>query len=688
MKWQKSKKSVQKNIRIKSIKGKLMMVLFIGCTLLLTITGVIISSTVNNRFTENEKTILQETSQSVSKEAKIFFEKYVTIAQQMAQDKNIQGFLTSVKKRDDILSNEKFSIVRNTLIDTQKTQKDVILSAYIAEANPSYYVDDLSGVSDTDFDLKTRVYYSTFTDGIICITEPYVDAATGGMVITITAPVYVNNKIEGLTGIDITIDALSKVVGDYKLGENGYFSLLTKDNIITSHKDTDNVLKSINEIGISQDLINSVNTSNEEVVEYAYNNSKYMGNSVAIGETGWKIISAMPMNEFTSNTRELVGIIIAIYVLTIILLSLAMYIILGIVTKPIKKITEITNKLAEGMLDVNIDVKSNDEIGALAKSIESLTVRLKSYIIYIDESVKVLDDLAKGNLVMELENDYTGEFSKLKNALLHVSDTLKDTIGKIKDSADSINMNAEQVSTGAQILAQGTTEQASSIEELSAEINEIYQTIVNNAEYAENAGSKAMEASKEVEIGNVQMRDMLSAMDEISNSSSEIGKIIKVIDDIAFQTNILALNAAVEAARAGSAGKGFAVVADEVRNLAQKSAEAAKQTTALIENSINAISKGTLFADEAGKSLAGIVSKTSETNDLINEIVKASSQQTVSVNQIRSGIEQISSVVQENAATAESSAANSEELSGQVQVLNDLVNNFKLESQTAEDSSI
>ncbi len=676
----KKSKFFSKKDKTRSIKGRLMLVLFIVCTLLLSTTGVIISTTVNSRFTENEKNILYETAQGVSKEAELFFERYVTIVQQMAQDKNIQNFLVSVKHREDILSNENFSIVRNTLIDTQKTQKDVILSAYIAEANPSYYVDDLSGVSDTSFDLSTREYYITVTDGTVNITEPYVDVATGSMVITITAPVYVNGKIEGLTAIDITIDALSKVVGDYKLGDEGYFTLLTRDNIITAHKDSDNILKSINDIGVSQNLISLIADNSNEVTEYTYSNEKFMGNSVNVGNTEWKIISAMPKDEFTSSTGELIKTILLIYILTIIILSAVMFVILGIVTKPIKMVTEITNKLAEGELDVSIAVKSKDEIGALAKSIESLTMRLKSYISYIDESVNVLDEFAEGNLTIELKYDYAGEFAKLKNALLHVSDTLKETIGKIKESADSINMNAEQVSAGAQVLAQGTTEQASAIEELSAEINEIYTTIANNAEYAQNAGEKALEASREVEKGNVQMRDMLSAMDEISNSSSEIGKIIKVIDDIAFQTNILALNAAVEAARAGSAGKGFAVVADEVRNLAQKSAEAAKQTTALIENSINAIYKGTMLADEAGKSLAGIVNKTSETNELINEVVKATSQQTVSVNQIRSGIEQISSVVQENAATAEASAANSEELSGQVQILNDLVNKFKIES--------
>jgi len=680
MRVKKDIKKVAKNGRIKSVKGKLMLVLFIGSTLLLSLTGVVISTTVNNRFTENEKIILNETGQSISKEAEIFFERYVTIAQQMAQDKNIQNFLVRADKRDGIENLEGYDTVRKTLIATQKTQNDVMLSAYIAEADPSYYLDDLSGVSDPSYDLKAADYYITITDGIVNITEPYVDEATGSMIITISAPVYVNGKIEGLTGIDITIDSLSQVVGEYKLGENGYFSLLTNDNIITSHKDKDNILKSVKDVGISENLVNAVKEKNNEVLEYTYNNETYMGNSTSIGDIGWKIVSAMPKDEFISDIRELIGIIIFIYILTIIILSVIMFIIIGIVTKPIKKITEITNNLAAGKLDVDIDIKSNDEIGELAKSIGSLTMRLKSYIVYIGESVSVLDELANGNLVMKLQNDYDGEFAKLKNALLHVSDTLKETIGKIKDSSESINMNAEQVSSGAQALAQGTTEQASAIEELSAEINEIYQTIVNNAEHAEKAGNKSLESSNEVKRGNVQMKEMLSAMDEIRESSSKIGKIIKVIDDIAFQTNILALNAAVEAARAGTAGKGFAVVADEVRNLAGKSAEAAKQTTALIENSISAINIGTTLADEAGRSLAGIVSKTNETNDLITEIAKASSQQTVSVNQIRSGIEQISSVIQENAATAEASAANSEELSGQSQILNDLVNKFKIDS--------
>lgn len=662
----------------KSIKAKLMMILFIGSTLLLTLTGIVLSTTTNRRLTENEKQILNETSQSVSKDAELFFERYITIAKQMAQDKNIQNFLLDAEPGDYIPGVDGYEILRNTLIDTQKSNSDVMLSAYIAEADPSYYVDDLSGVSDASFDLKTREYYKTITNDVTCITEPYVDAATGSMVITITAPVHADGKIVGLTGIDITIDKLSQVVGDYKLGEDGYFTLLTEGDVITSHKDVDNVLKSFKDIGVSENIQKSAEDLNGDVIQYTYNDDEYMGNAVPVGDTGWKIVSATPRDEFMANTKDLIKIITIIYILAIVLLSAAMFIIVGVVTKPIKKITAITNKLAEGELDVDMDIKSSDEIGELAHSIGSLTGRLKSYIIYIDESVNVLNEMSEGKLNVEFQNDYEGEFAKLKSALLSMSNTLKDTIGKIKESSESINMNAENVSGSAQVLAQGTTEQASAIEELSAEINEIYQTIANNAEHAESAGNKAKESSFEVERGNEQMNQMLAAMDEISNTSREINKIIKVIDDIAFQTNILALNAAVEAARAGSAGKGFAVVADEVRNLAGKSAEAAKQTTALIENSIHAINKGTALAGEAGKSLSGIVSKTNETNELIAEIAEASAHQAVSVNQIKSGIEQISSVVQQNAATAESSAANSEELSGQSQILNDLVNKFEI----------
>ena len=243
---------------------------------------------------------------------------------------------------------------------------------------------------------------------------------------------------------------------------------------------------------------------------------------------------------------------------------------------------------------------------------------------------------------------------------------------------------SDQVSSGAQALSQGATEQASSVEELAASINEISNNINQTAQQAQDASDKSMQVGEKAGESNNRMHDMLQAMADINASSGEIGKIIKTIEDIAFQTNILALNAAVEAARAGAAGKGFAVVADEVRNLASKSAEASKNTAVLIENSLQAVENGKRIADETAQSLEVVISDIQEASSLMGSIAKAATDQAESISQITLGIDQISSVVQTNSATAEESAAASEELSGQAQILNELVRKFRLDTDLVD----
>jgi len=254
----------------------------------------------------------------------------------------------------------------------------------------------------------------------------------------------------------------------------------------------------------------------------------------------------------------------------------------------------------------------------------------------------------------------------------------------MSQSSEQVSSGSEQVSNGAQALAQGATEQASSIEELSATITEIASNVKLNATSAADASIKVNHVSSELDVSNQNMQDMIAAMSKISDSSSQIGKIIKAIEDIAFQTNILALNAAVEAARAGAAGKGFAVVADEVRNLASKSAEAANNTTALIENSIKEVENGTKIADQTATALKKVVLEATAVSNTVTLISQASNEQANSINQITLGVDQISSVVQTNSATAEESAAASEELSGQAQILKSLVGKFKLKNQATQ----
>ncbi|MGE4214277.1 MAG: methyl-accepting chemotaxis protein [Anaerotignaceae bacterium] len=360
---------------------------------------------------------------------------------------------------------------------------------------------------------------------------------------------------------------------------------------------------------------------------------------------------------------------------------LATYIVRMIV-RPIMEINIAANEIAKGNLNVQVEYDSKDEVGQIARTFTDMSLDLKAIIQDIQYG---LGEMSEGNFVVETncEEKYVGEYEYILKAMRGINKTLNGTLSSIGIASDQVASGSEQVSNGAQALSQGTTEQASSIEELSSAIAEISEQVKQNAENARMANISASEAGVEISKSNEQMKNMVDAMDEISSKSSEISKIIKVIEDIAFQTNILALNAAVEAARAGEAGKGFAVVADEVRNLASKSAEAAKGTTNLIEETIVAVQNGSKIADATATALDESAKVTHQAVTLIDKIAGASNQQAQSISQVNIGVDQISAVVQTNSATAEESAAASEELSGQAQMLKELISKFKLREETS-----
>ena len=284
---------------------------------------------------------------------------------------------------------------------------------------------------------------------------------------------------------------------------------------------------------------------------------------------------------------------------------------------------------------------------------------------------------------MESHEEYPGQLMPVKTNIEYLLQNLNATMSEILNASDQVSAGAEQVSVGSQSLAQGATEQASAVEELAATINEISGQVNETAGNAKEASSKVFQAQNELSISNEQMNDMIVAMDEISQKSGDIGKIIKTIEDIAFQTNILALNAAVEAARAGEAGKGFAVVADEVRNLASKSAEAASNTTLLIEGTIHAVENGTEIAGRTAQAIQAPVESTKSAVQYVDKISTAAERQADEISQVTMGVDQISSVVQTNSATAQESAAASEELSSQAQLMKSLVSQFNLRNASS-----
>ncbi|MCI8599670.1 MAG: HAMP domain-containing protein [Lachnospiraceae bacterium] len=408
----------------------------------------------------------------------------------------------------------------------------------------------------------------------------------------------------------------------------------------------------------------------------------YVPTRDANGQIDGLIFAGISMSEATKqiNLTIVLSCLIGIGLIAVGIMIIGAYI-KRTVSMRLFRLNILAQTLEQGDLGLNqhqtmmVDIDSDDEIGLLAQSFDSTICRLRNY---IGEISSMLEDIAEGNLTAQITQEYVGDFATIRTSLNDILQKLNSTMSQIVSSSEGVSGGANQMSTAAQALSQGSVEQASAVEGLKQTMEEVTGRVKQTALNAQQAREQAGEMGRQITESNQKMQEMINAMQEINDSSNEIGKIIKTIEDIAFQTNILALNAAVEAARAGTAGKGFAVVADEVRNLASKSAEASQSTATLIERSISAVGQGTQIADVTAKQLEGVVAGAQKIVGAINGIAADAQTQADAVDEIETQISQISSVVQTNSATAQESAATSQELNNQAGLLKQLVKTFQL----------
>lgn len=380
--------------------------------------------------------------------------------------------------------------------------------------------------------------------------------------------------------------------------------------------------------------------------------------------------------EIDSTYKTTMGVVILLILIGVIINLVFCRTVIRSITLPTKQIHRAIIDMSKGVLDTKIDYESEEELGEMAEALRTSQRVLREA---CDEIAYVTSSMADGKMNVSVNSNLPGAFISISNSLALLQNKMNSMISDVKHSVEQVSSGAEQVANGSQSLAQGATEQASAVEELSASINDISEGARKNAEAARIARENADQAGEQNKASQQQMVEMISAMDDITAKSKEISKIIKTIEDIAFQTNILALNAAVEAARAGSAGKGFAVVADEVRNLATKSSEAAKNTTTLIEDSIRAVERGSSIAHSAAESITISTELTTQAVEKIAQIAEATENESEAIEQVTQGIDQIATVVQTNSATSEESAAASEELSSQANVMRQIFSTFEVD---------
>ena len=537
-------------------------------------------------------------------------------------------------------------------------------------------------------------YQLALTDtGAAHITLPYMDIETGGLCITVSQAVTGNGEVIGVVGSDILIPELEKMVNDITLDNNGYAMLLDEKGDILMHPthyapsaDGEFVNIGTVENGAMADLWEQISMADSTCLSDQLGAKEYYIPRT-IQAAGWHLVTVLPENAVTEPIASVIFTVILVALAIIAFAAAIVHLSVSeIISKPIIPFTEFMRKAGStGDLTLEqVDIDTINRFSRRKDEIGQFIGATAGFIGRIAEVSNALEVIAEGDLTVELVP--LSDVDILGHSLVKVTSNLNHMFEDVHVSSDKIAYGAKQMAFGAQVLASGTDEQAEAIERLSASISEIAQKTKENADIAARAAALAETIKGKAEKGSYQMNNMMSAVKDINRESNNIVKVIKVIDDLAFQTNILALNAAVEAAHAGQHGRGFAVVAQEVRNLAVKSAEAAKNTGGLIASSIEKAKLGAHIADDTVASLEEIVSGINESNQLVSEIATSSEVQSFEIDQINRGIDQVMQIVNQDSVVAQGSASLSGEMHGQSRVLEKLLAQFKLSSNKATPS--
>lgn len=563
------------------------------------------------------------------------------------------------------------------LKDVTSTLGSSVLYMVICSVAQDNFFNSDGAQGDSDFTLSTRPFYTAYTSQKNYITAPYEEALTGINIITIAEPIFDDGRVIGMILIQLSLEKLCNIVTSSSFGTSGTSMLLDRNNNIIAYSNPAIVGMNVSQLNYSGDIADKeLSNPTGEIGEYSFGGEERTGAMISVSsDSGWKLLLAMDSNEFKSNisivARRLnIGLTIAVAVCCA-LSARWVYLCLA----PMKKLEEFMSEIAQGNLTTRMEFEEMDEVGRLGEHMNKTAASLCYYIDIID---RALSNISDGDFNRPTGIVFIGDYQKIEQSLDHFTSAMSNSMQDVKTAMSQINQGSEQVAIGAQQLSVGSAEQNSAVESLHHLIGDINQAIVETAKNSSSVTSDAKNISDNLVISNKKMHELAVSVQDIRSMSDEVKRIIKSIEDVAFQTNILSLNASVEAARAGTAGRGFAVVADQVRLLSASTAEAADQTTKIINDIADAIEAGTNLAESTSKELQNVVDDVDVFVGNISSISLSTQDQAEAIAEINRGINEISKVVMQNSAISEESAASSEQLSSQSTQMLNMVDKYKL----------